>query len=302
MAEQNTLKTPTLEQVVRAFHDLYPPTLQAGWDKSGLIAGRAQAPVERILFAVDALDATAREAVDYDAGLMITHHPLLLRGVSFLPDTDYKGSVLHTLIGGACGLLAAHTNVDSAVDGTNDLLCEVLGLVDCVPLAEPQVQVRDGVEYQVGTGRVGRLEQPTTLRELAQRLAQALPGVAAPLRVAGRADQMIERVALCSGSGDSLFDAVRAAHVDVYITADLRHHPASEFREGERAAGRECALIDCSHAASESLWMQRAGERVQALLAERGYAVEFRVSELNTDPWDFTVDTAETDGSASTLR
>ena len=301
MAEQNTHKIPTLEQVVQAFHELYPPSLQAGWDKSGLIAGRAQDPVERILFAVDALDATAREAVDYGAGLMITHHPLLLRGVSFLPDTDYKGSVLHTLIGGGCGLLAAHTNVDSAVEGTNESLCRVLGLTDCVPLTEPATQALDGVEYAVGTGRVGRLEQPVTLNELAQRLARALPGVAAPLRVAGRADQMIERVALCSGSGDSLFDAVRAANVDVYITADLRHHPASEFREQERARGSECALIDCSHAASESLWMQRAGERVQALLAEQGYSVEFRVSTLNTDPWDFTVNTADTPGSASTL-
>jgi len=105
---------------------------------------------------------------------------------------------------------------------------------------------------------------------------------------------------LCGGAGDSLFEAVRSVGADVYITADLRHHPASEFREQELVRGTGCALIDCSHAASESLWLQRAGERLQALLAERGHSITFTVSSLNTDPWDFTVPTGSAAGSAST--
>ncbi|RUP74643.1 Nif3-like dinuclear metal center hexameric protein [Rothia sp. HSID18067] len=292
--------TPNLAQVVAAFHDLYPPQLAAGWDASGLVCGRAAAPVRHVHFAVDALAATADEAVEHGAGLLITHHPLLLRGAQFIPDTDYKGHVLHTLIEGQCGLLGAHTNADAAIAGVNEALCDALNLTDRTALAEPQTQELGGEEHPVGTGRVGTLPEPLTLRALAERLADALPATAGGLRIAGRPEQRISRVALCGGAGDSLFEAVRSVGADVYITADLRHHPASEFREQELVRGTECALIDCSHAASESLWLQRAGERLQALLAERGHSITFTVSSLNTDPWDFTVSTGSAAGSAST--
>ena len=292
--------TPNLAQVVAAFHDLYPPQLAAGWDASGLVCGRAAAPVRHVHFAVDALAATADEAVEHGAGLLITHHPLLLRGAQFIPDTDYKGHVLHTLIEGQCGLLGAHTNADAAIAGVNEALCDALNLTNRTALAEPQTQELGGEEHPVGTGRVGTLPEPLTLRALAERLADALPATASGLRIAGCPEQRISRVALCGGAGDSLFEAVRSVGADVYITADLRHHPASEFREQELVRGTECALIDCSHAASESLWLQRAGERLQALLAERGHSITFTVSSLNTDPWDFTVSTGRAAGSAST--
>lgn len=292
--------TPNLAQVVAAFHDLYPPQLAAGWDASGLVCGRAAAPVRHVHFAVDALAATADEAVEHGAGLLITHHPLLLRGAQFIPDTDYKGHVLHTLIEGQCGLLGAHTNADAAIAGVNEALCDALNLTDRTALAEPQTQELGGEEHPVGTGRVGTLPEPLTLRALSERLADALPATAGGLRIAGRPEQRISRVALCGGAGDSLFEAVRSVGADVYITADLRHHPASEFREQELVRGTECALIDCSHAASESLWLQRAGERLQALLAERGHSITFTVSSLNTDPWDFTVSTGSAADSAST--
>ena len=292
--------TPNLAQVVAAFHDLYPPQLAAGWDASGLVCGRAAAPVKHVHFAVDALAATADEAVEHGAGLLITHHPLLLRGAQFIPDTDYKGHVLHTLIEGQCGLLGAHTNADAAIAGVNEALCDALNLTDRTALAEPQTQELGGEEHPVGTGRVGTLPEPLTLRALSERLADALPATAGGLRIAGRPEQRISRVALCGGAGDSLFEAVRSVGADVYITADLRHHPASEFREQELVRGTECALIDCSHAASESLWLQRAGERLQALLAERGHSITFTVSSLITDPWDFTVSTGSAAGSAST--
>ena len=292
--------TPNLAQVVAAFHDLYPPQLAAGWDASGLVCGRTAAPVRHVHFAVDALAATADEAVEHGAGLLITHHPLLLRGAQFIPDTDYKGHVLHTLIEGQCGLLGAHTNADAAIAGVNEALCDALHLTDRTALAEPQTQELGGEEHLVGTGRVGTLPEPLTLRALSERLADALPATAGGLRIAGRPEQRISRVALCGGAGDSLFEAVRSVGADVYITADLRHHPASEFREQELVRGTECALIDCSHAASESLWLQRAGERLQALLAERGHSITFTVSSLNTDPWDFTVSTGRAAGSAST--
>ena len=253
-------------------------------------------------FAVDAISATAQEAINLGAGLLITHHPLLLRGTSFIPDSDYKGNVLHTLIEGGCGLLGAHTNADAAVAGVNEALCEALNLQGYEPLTDQQQQELAGEEYSVGTGRVGVLARSLTLQELSEELAAALPATAGGLRVAGSPQKLIRRVALCGGAGDSLFEAVRASEADVYITADLRHHPASEFREQELVRGTDTALIDCSHAASESLWLNRAAERLQETLADQGYSIEISVSSLNTDPWDFHVDTGPIAGSASTPR
>ncbi len=179
------MTTPTLSHIVDTFHSLYPPHLAASWDSSGLVCGRLQTRVKHVHFAVDAISATAQEAVNLGVGLLITHHPLLLRGTSFIPDSDYKGNVLHTLIEGGCGLLGAHTNADAAVAGVNEALCEALNLQGCEPLTDQQQQELAGEEYCVGTGRVGALARPLTLQELSEELAAALPATAGGLRVAG---------------------------------------------------------------------------------------------------------------------
>lgn len=292
----------SLSDVVAAFHEIFPPVLAEKWDASGLVVGRGAATVERVGFAVDATVATAREAVDHGAGLLITHHPLLLRGASFLPDTDYKGEIVHTLIEGGCGLLGAHTNVDSAPHGTNEVFMDLLGISDRQVLADADTALVDGVEVPVGIGRVGNLPQPLTLRELAEKVAEFLPATASGLRVAGSPDMQVSRVALCTGAGDSLFADAQASEADVYITADLRHHPASELRERALIEGGTPALIDCSHFASEWVWMRGAATLLAQRLAERGFELDTYVSELNTDPWDFTVSTGEVEGSASTAR
>jgi putative NIF3 family GTP cyclohydrolase 1 type 2 len=135
-----------------------------------------------------------------------------------------------------------------------------------------------------GLGRVGRLAAPTSLRELANRVSAGLPTTAGGVRVAGDLDRLVVTVAVCGGAGDDLFDEVRASGADVYLTADLRHHPASEALEH-----RGPALLDCSHWATEWPWLADAERLLRAGLAERAAAamdsVETRVSQIVTDPW-----------------
>lgn len=285
---------PRLRDVVEAAESLWPPRLAESWDASGLIAGRADAPVRKILFAVDAVQATAEEAVAEGAQLLIAHHPLLMRGANFLPDTSDKGAVIHRLIEGGVGLLAAHTNADSAVDGVSDALIEACGVTGQRPLGAEEP------EQETGIGRVGQLPEPITLEELAQRLVGRMRPTAAGVRVAGPREAEVRRIAVCGGAGDSLFDLVRASGADVYVTADLRHHPASEARERALLQGGRPYLIDCSHFASEQLWLDRGAQALRAELARRGFEVEIAISGLNTDPWDFTVRPETHPGSAST--
>jgi dinuclear metal center YbgI/SA1388 family protein len=233
--------------------------------------------VKRILLAVDAVAETVGQAVDSQADLLITHHPLLMRGVTSVNEELYKGNLIAQLIRGDVALLAAHTNADVVENGVSDVIAKALGLINSAPI-EP------GVLSGTGIGRVGELSEATTLGALARVLADLLPNTAGGVKVSGDFNAAISRVALCGGAGDSLLatDAVRGA--DVYITSDLRHHPAQEAREQALVSGGP-ALIDVSHWASEWLWLDVAAAQLQEQFPD----IDVEVSDLRTDPWDFLV-------------
>jgi len=268
---------PTLEAVNAVIEALWPLDGAEGWDAPGLLVGDPDSSVTRILLAVDAVMDTADEAVDLEADLLFVHHPLLLRGVTTVAETTTKGAVIARLIRGGTALVAAHTNADRVATGTSRVLAERLGLVDQQPLVP-------GVTPHTGLGIVGRSPQPITLVSLARLLSDILPHTAGGIRVAGDHDTVVETIALCAGAGDSLLgvEAVRAA--DVYITSDLRHHPASDAREA-MLIGRGPSLVDISHWAAEWLWLDTAAEQLRRELP----GVEVVTSDLRTDPWDFAV-------------
>lgn len=138
-----------------------------------------------------------------------------------------------------------------------------------------------------GIGRVGDLAQEMTLEAFASHVAKVLPFTVQGVRVAGPGDAPIRRVAVCGGSGDSLFDDVRRSGADAYLTADLRHHPASEARE--QAGDGPPYLIDVSHYASEWPWLHAGASRLVSDLNARGLDVTADVSALGSDPWTFRI-------------
>ena len=373
---------PIVATVVAALEARFPPPLAESWDRVGLVCGDPDAEVDRIIFAVDPTLAVAEEAVAAGAQLLVTHHPLLLRGVHSVAATTGKGRVVHRLVSNGCALFAMHTNADAAAGGTNDTLARLLRLQSVGPLVpaigepidklavfvpppqraavmaalfaagageigeydhcaywtegtgqfrpspradpfigssgevsqigESRVEVvlprrrraaavaalRAAHPYEepafdvwetvtptaVGIGRVGTLAHPMTLREFAEAVAEILPTTATGVRVAGDPDRNVSRVAICSGAGDSLLGAARRSGADVYLTADLRHHPADEH-----LADGGCALVDVSHWASEWPWLAGAAKAVTSDLAAAGYTVEASASSRSTDPWSFRV-------------
>ena len=270
----------TLGQLMLAVEELWPESLAEEWDEVGLVAGHPSAEVTRVMFAVDPTLEVIDEAIEWGAELLITHHPLLLKGVTSVAANTPKGRVVHRLIESGTALLTVHTNGDSAVGGVSDVLADALGLENVSPLTP----AADGLPEE-GIGRVGDLNESMTLGDFAARVFGILPSVAGGVRVSGDKDGLVQRVAVCGGAGDSLFDEVRASNADLYVTADLRHHPASEAREA--AVNGRPYLIDVSHFASEWLWLPAAAEALGNVLADQGLDVEIRVSTTNSDPWDF---------------
>lgn len=370
---------PRLADVQAVLDALYDPRWAQDWDAVGLVTGDPEQEVRRVLLAVDPVEAVMDEASEWGADLLVTHHPLLLRGVHGVATTHPKGRAVTRLVRQGLALVVAHTNADVASPGVSDALARAVGLSGLRPLRptaeEPPLKLvtfvphehtdrlvdalaeagagrigayercawtsegtgtftaRDGAHPAVGDvgtvervaetrvemvvhparrtavvaalraahpyeepaydllvtatrsgdrglGRVGELSEPESLRAFAQRVSGGLPATAAGVRVAGDLDAPVRTVAVCGGAGDDLFDDARSAGADVYVTADLRHHPASE----SLAHGRP-ALVDCSHWATEWPWLADAERLLREGLEAQGATVETRVSRIVTDPW-----------------
>jgi putative NIF3 family GTP cyclohydrolase 1 type 2 len=164
------------------------------------------------------------------------------------------------------------------------------------PYEEPAFDVFELAELpsSLGLGRVGVLPEAEPLAAFTERVAAALPETAWGVRAAGDPERTVRRVAVCGGAGDSALASAVAAGVDVYVTADLRHHPASEHLLAGSLPGRPTpALVDVAHWASEWPWCEQAAGVVRAAL---GGSVDVHVSRLRTDPWTLGTTSSSTTG------
>jgi dinuclear metal center YbgI/SA1388 family protein len=258
---------PTVAEVMVALAGRYPPELAESWDRVGLVVGEPTAVVRRVLLAVDCVPETVEEAVETGADMMIVHHPLLLRGVSSVATTSYQGVIVHRLIRSGIALLVAHTNADVATPGVGDALARRLGLVDIGPLVPSSPMPHPG--------RRGRLPEPLRLPELAQYAARRLPETVPGVLAAGDPGRVVSTLAVVGGSGDDFLADAMASGVDAYLTADLRHHKASEHL----AAGGPPLLL-AAHWATERPWLDPLAEELRADLS-----VDTVVSDRVTDVW-----------------
>ncbi|MFC7374551.1 MULTISPECIES: Nif3-like dinuclear metal center hexameric protein [unclassified Brachybacterium] len=262
--------------------ETYPLSWAESWDRVGLVLGERGADVRRVLLAVDPTVAVAEEAVDRGAQLLVTHHPLLLRGASFLPADQGKGAVVTDLLRAGTALWCGHTNVDRSTLGTVGAWMSALDLQDPRALVPPPESTMAAHGSQLfGLGAIGSLPREMNVAELTAAVAGIVPPTARGVVHTGPASQPVRTVAVCPGAGDSFLEQALAAGVDAYITSDLRHHPALEHLEAAADHAAVPALIDVPHAASEALWLPLARD----LLSDAVPGLDVVISEHTTDPW-----------------
>lgn len=237
---------PRLADVVAAVDRLYDPRLAESWDAVGLVCGDPDAEVDRVLFAVDPAVTVAREAIEWGAQLILTHHPLFLRPVHGVAATTPKGRMVHALISNGIGLHVAHTNADSAAAGVNDALAGSLGLTDLRPLAPRAAESHDKLVVFVpepdadrvldalaaaGAGTIGEYDRCawTTLGQGTFRpSAEANPAIGRPGQIEVVTETRLEMV-LPRRVRVDVVRALRAAHpyeepaFDVIELADQPH-------------------------------------------------------------------------------
>ncbi|GHJ06419.1 GTP cyclohydrolase 1 type 2 [Micromonospora humidisoli] len=252
----------------------YPPAWAEEWDRVGLVLGEPTDPVRRVFGTVDVVPETVAEALAAGADLIVAHHPLLLRGVSSVAPTTWKGRIVHDLIRAGVALYVAHTNADIAAPGVSDALAARFGLTGLRPLA-PSAPGSPSAGGGRGIGRIGELPAPLTLAELTGHAAAVLPATVWGVRAGGDPARIVRTLAVSGGSGDGFLAAATAAGADAFLTSDLRHHPA-----GEHLAAGGPALLDAAHWATERPWLDDVAAHLRA-----GFGVETVVSDLDTDPW-----------------
>lgn len=226
-----------------------PFDTQLEFDNAGLLTGSLSQPVTGIHVALDCTEGVLNEALAQGANVILTHHPLMFHPRKQLTEDDAEGRLLARLLRKNIALIAAHTNLDRAPGGINDVLAQVCGLKNCT-----------GEDFL----RVGDLPAPLTAQELLERLARRLHTT---IRLMGSARQLIHRLGVSSGAGGDGWAQARALGADAFLSGEIKHHEAL----GCAAAG--LAALEAGHFATETPGIFALADALQTQLNAVQYSV-----------------------------
>ena len=249
----------TVADVLKFVETLAPRELKMDWDNVGLNCGRRNKEVTKILVALDPFEHVCHEAAQWGADLLVTHHALIWKP-SFITDLDNQGRNTLFLIENGIALINAHTNLDQAPGGVNDVLAAKLGLKN--------VEIVNPVEG-VGLMRCGEVEE--------QPLETFLATVKENLRCDGlryvSGGKPVRKVAVGGGSCAGGMAEVLAAGCDTFVTADVKYN---QFWDAKDLG---LNLIDAGHFHTENPVVAVLAEKIAAAFPD----VEVKISESHTD-------------------
>lgn len=257
---------------VLAVLEAFAPCAWAGdvcpGDNVGLLVGRRDAEVSRVLVTLDIGVAALREAAALGAQLLVAHHPVTF-GMNRVTGDTAEGAILLRLIERGMAAVCMHTNWDAAPGGINDLLAEALGLKPPYEILGPAFTHPGGRVY--GLGRVGVLPEPMAPEAFAARVKMSLGCVGVRIWAGTRP---CRHVAVGCGSSGSQWNDVLRLGCDTFVTGDVKHHlwPA--------AAERDITLIDAGHFPTENIIVAPMAERLRRALP----GVEVFASEADREP------------------
>lgn len=227
-----------------------PSALGEDWDNIGLLVGNRQRNVSRVMTCLTITPESAAEAVQEQADLIITHHPLPFQPQKRITTDTTVGEILLQLIEAKIAVYSPHTAFDSAAEGINQGLAESLGLIEIVPL-EPAVEGT----VAGGAGRKGRLPQPQSLATIGAWLKQFLK--ISQVQHVGPLGQMITQVAVACGSAGKFLEHARRHECELFITGEASFHTLLE------AEARGVAMLLPGHYASERFGIERLAIAVE---------------------------------------
>ncbi|MDR1033546.1 MAG: Nif3-like dinuclear metal center hexameric protein [Bifidobacteriaceae bacterium] len=277
-----------LKEAVDRINALYPVELSEDWDYPGLIVGDINSVVEKVYLTCDITHTVIEDAIEKQADLIFAHHPLFFRPVHAISGFTHRGNFVNMLIKHDIALYSGHTNADSAKNGVADAFAASLKLQNTKPIL-PFTE-----DSALGLGRIGYLPNEITLYELATTLKTISKPTEQGIKVAGDKNAKVRKVAVLPGDAKSALKIVKDLNPDVYITSDLTHHAVQDLVEEvtyltsiDARHSPTPYLIDITHSAAESIWLQVAKHDLSSALDVSTDCIF--ISDINTDPWTFSI-------------
>ena len=227
--------------VMELLESLSPVSLAEEWDNVGLLLGRKDKTIHKVMLAVDATDDVVQQAVLQGIDMLITHHPLLFSPIKRITDDDFIGRRLIKLIKNDICYYAMHTNFD--VMGMADAAADMLNLHNCEVL---EVTYEDELSKE-GIGRIGKLPHEMSVKECAQYCKTVFD--IRSVRIYGEEDALVETVAIVPGAGKDYIKNALSGQADLFITGDIGHH------DGLDAMEQGLSIIDAGHYGIEKLFV-----------------------------------------------
>ncbi|MGI6499671.1 MAG: Nif3-like dinuclear metal center hexameric protein [Anaerostipes sp.] len=228
-------------EVIQCLEERTPHSFAMEWDNVGLLVGRVESEIHKILVTLDVTKEAVTMAVEQGVDMIVSHHPILFSSVKSVTDQDFLGNKIVTLIEHGISCFAMHTNYD--VCQMADLADQYFQMTDTIPLEVTY----DMNGEQKGIGSVAHLAEPISLSACAKKVKDAF-GLKEVL-LFGKEEQMVQRIAMSPGSGRHMIEEALKANADVLITGDIGHH------EGLDALDMGISVIEAGHHGLEQIFI-----------------------------------------------
>ena len=272
-----------VSEILSYITEVAPIHWQESYDNSGLLVGDANALVDKVLLTLDLTEKVIDEAIENSFHLVISHHPLIFKGLKNILVDDTTGRIITKAIKHDISIAAMHTNIDNSFYGVNRVLAEQLGLKDLQILRSQQSAVSSQCsesasvsESQVGSGMVGYLENEMSENDFLKLIKEKL-NVGA-IRHTELLNKPIKKVAICGGSGSFLINDAKHCGADVYVTADLKYH---DFFD----ADNEILIVDAGHFETEQFTKQLFAD----IILKKNPKFAVQISRVNTNSVHYCV-------------
>ncbi len=287
------ISTLDINKLLKLLNAISPFNQAEDWDNVGLMVGDPGQKVRGILLALDPTEVLLAECRIRNCNTVITHHPLIFHPLKNIRTDHPPGRLLATALKHEINVIACHTNLDALVGGVSDILAQRLGLINLQPLQplhSPQPSQRlqswsptassssTASTNCPGFGRIGELTNPMAGETFLVKLLDTLDLEAAP--VAGPLPTMVNRVAVCGGSGSDFAERARQTSADIYVSAEIKHAVA------RWAETHDFCVVDVGHYPSENPMIAQLAQLLTSELASAGFHdIPVRISRQQRNPF-----------------
>lgn len=259
-----------ISEILSYLTDVAPICWQESYDNSGLLVGDANALVDKVLLTLDLTEKVIDEAIENSFHLVVSHHPLIFKGLKNILVDDTTGRIITKAIKNDIAIAAMHTNIDNSFYGVNRVLAEQLGLKDL------NILHLNNSETQVGSGMFGVLENEMSETDFLKLIKEKLN--VPSIRHSEFLNKNISKVAICGGSGSFLIKDAKRCGADAFVTADLKYH---DFFE----ADNEILIIDAGHFETEQFTKQLFAD----IILKKNPKFAVQISGVNTNSVNYFV-------------